>query len=177
MAETDMKPPSELDLYNNLLDENSLLPMTVRPDGSNITRRVYFNALKTQIAGYDLVGTLTAGSTSITLPSGTVPAYNQNNNYNVNDRVTYTGTDDVTRNYICIEAVSGSTDRGWANDAKHFVQYDPTIDSNSTIMIFTKAGDAPYTLAANIPASVSNNAVTLTFTEQLTDILVKVRVL
>jgi len=177
MAESDMKPLSELDLYNNLLDENSLLPMTVRPSGSNITRKVYFNALKTQIAGYDLVGTLTAGSTSITLPSGTVPAYNQNNSYNVGDRVTYTDTDEVTRYYICVEAISGSTDRGWANDAKHFVQYDQTIDANSMLIIFTKAGDAPYTLASNIPASVSNNAVTLTFTEQLTDISVKVRVL
>ena len=171
MAESDMKPLSELDLYNNLLDENSLLPMTVRPDSSNITRKVYFNALKTQIAGYDLIGTLTAGSTSITIPSGTVPAYNQNNNYNVGDRVTYTDTDEVTRNYICIEAVSGSTDRGWANDAKHFVQYDPTIGANTNIRIFTSIFGVNPT-----DVSIADNAITLTFPAQSSDIGVKVRV-
>ena len=175
MAETDMKPLSELDLYNNLMDENSLLPMTVKPDGSNITRRVYFNALKTLIAGYDLVGTLTAGSTSITL-SSTGTTYNEQTAYAVGARVTYTDPNvqgAEAKNYICTHACTAGE---WGTNAPNFVEY-PLLDSNSTIMIFTKAGDAPYTLAANIPASVSNNAVTLTFTEQLTDISVKVRVL
>lgn len=168
MAESDMKPLSELDLYNNLLDENSLLPMTVRPSGSNITRKVYFNALKTQIAGYDLVGTLTAGSTSITLPSGSVQAYDDNaNTHSVGERVTVT-ENEVTKYYICFSACSKAN---WATNGRYYVQYDPTIDSNSNIRIFTSVFGVNPTAA-----TISDNAITLTFPAQSSDISVKVRV-
>ena len=169
MAETDMKPLSELDLYNNKLDSKSLLPMTVNLSGSNVTRKVYFNNLKVDIVGYELVGTLTAGSTSITL-SSTGTEYNQQTTYAIGDRVIY-----EAKNYICVEVPTGEN-RTWDTDAHCFVEYD-LLDSNSTIAVFTKAGDSPYILVGNVPATVAKNAVTLTFEEQSTDILVKVKVL
>jgi hypothetical protein len=169
MAESDMKPLSELDLYNNLMDENSLLPMTVRPSGSNITRKVYFNALKIQIAGYDLVGTLTAGSTSITL-SSTGTTYNEQTAYAVGARVIYTDPNDqeaVAKNYICTHACSAGN---WNTNGYCFVEY-PLLDSNSNIRIFTSVFGVNPTAA-----SIADNAITLTFPAQSSDIGVKVRV-
>jgi hypothetical protein len=169
MAESDMKPLSELDLYNDLMDENSLLPMTVRPSGSNITRKVYFNALKTQIAGYDLVGTLTAGSTSITL-SSTGTTYNEQTAYAVGARVTYTDPNvqgAEAKNYICTHACSAGQ---WGTNAPNFVEY-PLLDSNSNIRIFTTVFGVNPTAA-----TIENNAITLTFPAQSSDISVKVRV-
>lgn len=161
MAETDMKPLSELDLYNENFDENSLLPMTVRPSGSNITRKVYFGALKIQIDGYDIVGTLTAGSTSITL-SSVGSAYDDNaNSHAVGELVTVS-----SKNYICFAACSKAN---WATNSRYYVEYN-LIDSNSTIKVFTNP-------ALNYESiSVASNAVTLTFEEQSSDVAVKVRV-
>lgn len=161
MAETDMKPLSELDLYNENLDENSLLPMTVRPSGSNITRKVYFGALKIQIDGYDIVGTLTAGSTSITL-SSVGSAYDDNaNSHAVGELVTVS-----SKNYVCFAACSKAN---WATNSRYYVEYN-LIDSNSTIKVFTNP-------ALNYESiSVASNAVTLTFEEQSSDVAVKVRV-
>lgn len=161
MAETDMKPLSELDLYNENFDENSLLPMTVRPSGSNITRKVYFGALKIQIDGYDIVGTLTAGSTSITL-SSFGSAYDDNaNSHAVGELVTVS-----SKNYICFAACSKAN---WATNSRYYVEYN-LIDSNSTIKVFTNP-------ALNYESiSVASNAVTLTFEEQSSDVAVKVRV-
>ena len=164
MAETDMKPISDLDVYYNKFDSNSLLPVTVRPDNSNITRKIYFNAFKTQIVGYELIGTLTAGSTSITL-SSVGNAYSSQNTYAVGDKVIY-----ETKNYMCIKAITGSTDRNWENDSSSFVEYDP-IDSNSTIRYYTSVFGVNPT-----DVSVANNAVTLTFPAQIADIGVKVRI-
>jgi hypothetical protein len=163
MAETDMKPLSELDLYNNKLDSKSLLPMTVNLSGSNVTRKVYFNNLKVDIVGYELVGTLTAGSTSITL-SSTGTEYNQQTTYAIGDRVIY-----EAKNYICVEVPTGEN-RTWDTDAHCFVEYN-LLDSNSTIRIFTTVFGVNPTAA-----SISNNAITLTFEEQNADIGVKVRV-
>lgn len=166
MAETDMKALSELDSYNNKLDANSLLPMTVRPSGSNITRKVYYPALKTQIAGYDLVGILTAGSTSLTLSSAG-DIYNEQNSYIVGDRVTYTGSDEVTRNYICVEPCSAAN---WATNSIYFVEYEP-LNGNSIVDIYT-------TVFGVVPTDVTINgtSITLTFDSQSADIGVKVRV-
>ena len=162
MADTDMKPLSELDLYNENLDENSLLPMTVRPSGSNITRKVYFNALKEQIAGYEIVGTLTAGSTSITL-SSTSTAYDDSaNSHPVGERVSVS-----SKNYICIEACSKAN---WDTNKVHYVEYN-LIDSNSNIRISTTVFGVNPT-----DASIADNAITLTFPVQSSDIGVKVRV-
>lgn len=161
MAETDMKPLSELDLYNELMDENSLLPMTVRPSRSNITRKVYFNALKTQIAGYDLVGTLTAGSTSITL-SSVGSSYNEQAAYSVGAKVIYS-----EKNYIC---VSDCTAGNWNANGYCFVEY-PLLDSNSNIRTSTSVPGVNPTAA-----TIENNAITLTFPAQSSDIGVKVRV-
>ena len=166
MAQTDLKAPSELDLFNNALNENSLLPMTVNLNGSNTTRKVYYPALKTQIAGYELTGVLTAGNTSITLSSvGTT--YNDQNAYTAGALVTYTGGDEVVRNYICIKSCTAAN---WETNGKCFAEYTP-INSNSNIRIFTtKYGVNPSDV------SISNNAITLTFATQSSDIGVKVRV-
>ena len=162
MAETDMKPLSELDLYNENLDENSLLPMTVRPSGSNITRKVYFNALKEQIAGYDIIGTLTAGSTSITL-SSTSTAYDDNaNSHPVGERVSVS-----SKNYICVAACSKAN---WDTNKVYYVEYN-LLDLNSNIRVFTTVFGVNPT-----DASIANNAITLTFPAQNSDIGVKVRV-
>lgn len=168
MAETDMKPLSELDVYFNKFDSNSLLAVTVRPDNSNITRKVYFDAFKTQVVGYELVGTLTAGSTSITL-SSIGSAYNSQNTYAVGDKVTH-----ESKNYLCIRAITGSTDRNWENDSSSFIEYDP-ITGDSTISIYVKDGSNPY-VPVIVPVSYADNSVTLTFEEQASDISVKVRV-
>lgn len=161
MAETDMKPLSELDLYNELMDSNSLLPMTVRPSGSNITRKVYFNALKVQIAGYELIGTLTAGSTSITL-SSVGSSYNEQTAYSVGAKVIYS-----EKNYICVSACSAGN---WDTNGYCFVEY-PLLDSNSNIRVSTSVSGVNPTAA-----TIENNAITLTFTAQSSDIGVKVRV-
>ena len=166
MAETDMKALSELDLYNNLLDYNSLLPMTVNPNGSNITRKVYYPSIVTQISGYDIVGVLTAGSTSITL-SSTGTTYNEQTDYNVGDRVTFTGDDEVIRNYICIKNCAKAN---WQTNGRYFVEYN-LLDNNSNIRISTTMFGVNPT-----NASVANNAITLTFNAQSSDIGVKVRV-
>lgn len=166
MAATDMKPFSELPLYNNSLDENSLLAMTVRPSGSNITRKVYFPALKVAIAGYEIIGVLTAGSTSITLSSvGTT--YNDQSAYTVGALVTHTDSDEVVRNYICIAACSAAN---WETNGRYFVEYSP-IGANSNLRVSTTVFGVNPTAAV-----VANNAVTYTFPAQSSDIGVKVRV-
>ena len=166
MGKTDPKSLAELELYNNSFNENSIVPITVNQSGSNVTRKVYFPALKTQIAGYELTGVLTAGSTSVTLSSvGTT--YNQQNAYTAGDLVTYTGADEVVRNYICIKSCSADN---WETNGRYFVEYTP-LNSDSNIRIFaTKYGIAPTDV------SISNNAITLTFSEQSEDIGVKVRI-
>ena len=166
MAETDMKPLSELDLYNNLLDANSLLPMTVNPSGSNITRKVYYPTLKTQIAGYELVGTLTAGSTSITL-SSTGSVYDAQTNYSLGDRVTVD-----SNSYICIAACNAAN---WETNGRYFAQYTP-ISADSTIDVYTKVSGNPWVATPVVAATVADSVVTLTFTAQLSDVSVKVRV-
>lgn len=166
MAQTDMKPLSELPLYNQSLNSDSLLPMTVRPSGSNVTRKVYFPALKTLIDGYDLIGTLTAGSTSITL-SSTGSTYNDQNAYTLNARVTHTDSDEVTRNYICIKACTAAN---WETNGRYFVEY-PLLGSDSNVRIFTSVYGVNPTAA-----TISSNAITLTFEAQSSDIGVKVRV-
>ncbi|MBP5597836.1 MAG: hypothetical protein J6Y02_20880 [Pseudobutyrivibrio sp.] len=169
MAETDMKPISDLDAYINKFDSNSLLPVVVRPDNSNVARKVYFDGFKIHIVGYELVGTLTAGSTSITLPATAPTAYNSQNTYAVGDRVVH-----ETKNYMCIRAITGSTDRNWENDSSSFVEYD-IITGNSTISVYVKEGSGPY-IQTIVPVSYADNAVTLTFESQISDISVKVRV-
>lgn len=166
MGKTDPKSLAELELYNNSFNENSIVPITVNQSGSNVTRKVYFPALKTQIAGYELTGVLTAGSTSVTLSSvGTT--YNQQNAYSAGDLVTYTGADEVVRNYICIKSCVAAN---WETNGRYFVEYTP-LNSDSNIRIFTtKYGVAPTDV------SISSNAITLTFSEQSEDIGVKVRV-
>ena len=166
MAETDVRSLSQLPLYNNKLDEKSLLPMTVNPSGSNVTRKVYFPALKTLIDGYDLIGTLTAGSTTITL-SSTGTTYNDQTAYALNARVTHTDSDEVVRNYICIKACSAGN---WETNGINFVEY-PLLDSNSNVRIFTSVYGVNPT-----DATISSNAITLTFDSQSSDIGVKVRV-
>lgn len=166
MADTDVRSLSQLPLYNQKLDEKSLLPMTVNPSGSNVTRKVYFPALKVLIDGYDLVGTLTAGSTTLTL-SSTGTTYNEQNAYAVGARVTHTDSDEVVRNYICYKACSAGN---WQTNEINFVEY-PLLDSNSNVRIFTSVFGVNPTAA-----SISSNAITLTFDSQSSDIGVKVRV-
>lgn len=164
--DTEMKPLSELELFNTSLDANSLVPMTVNQSGSNITRKVYFPALKIAIAGYELKGVLTAGSTSITLSSVGL-SYNDQNAYVAGDKVTHTDSDEVTRNYICFQSCSAAN---WETNRRYFVEY-PLVDSDSNIRVSTtKFGLNPTDV------SVSNSAVTLTFAEQSEDIGVKVRI-
>lgn len=162
MAQSDMKPLSELDLYNENLDENSLLPMTVRPSGSNITRKVYFGALKIQIDGYDIVGTLTTGSTSVTISSVGSPYDDNANTHSIGEKVTV-----ASKNYICF-ANCGKAN--WETNGRYFVEY-PLLDSNSNIRIFTSVFGVNPTAA-----TIENNAITLTFPAQSSDIGVKVRV-
>ena len=166
MADTDLKPISELPLYNNLMDYNSLVPFVVSPSGSSVTRKVFFPALKTLFCGYEIAGVLTAGSTSITL-SSVGNTYNDQNSYSVGDKVIYTGDDEVARNYICIH---GCSPANWETNGRYFVEYTP-LNNDSNIRIFaTKYGVAPTDV------SISNNAITLTFSEQSEDIGVKVRI-
>lgn len=166
MADTDVRSLSQLPLYNNKLDEKSLIPMTVNPSGSNVTRKVYFPALKILIDGYDLVGTLTAGSTSVTL-SSTGTTYNEQNAYSVGDRVTHTDNDEVTRNYICFKACTAAN---WETNGLYFVEY-PLLTNDSNVRIFTDTFGVNPT-----DASISSNAITLTFDSQSSNIGVKVRV-
>ena len=167
MSKTDPKTPSELELYNNSLNENSIVPITVNQSGSNVTRRVYFPTLKTQIVGYELTGVLTAGSTSVTLSSvGTT--YNQQNAYSAGDLVTYTGADEVVRNYICIKSCTAAN---WETNGRYFAEYTP-MNANSNIDVYTTVFGVNPTAA-----SIANNAITLTFEAQSNDIGVKVRVL
>lgn len=166
MGETDVKSLDSLDLYNNTFDENSIIPVTVRVSGSSVTRKVYYPALKTALTGYDIIGTLTAGSTSLTLSSAG-STYDEQTAYSAGARVTYTGADEVTRNYICIKSCTAGN---WETNSRYFVEYTP-INSNSNIRIFTtKYGVNPSDV------SISNNAITMTFEAQSSDIGVKVRV-
>ena len=151
MADTDVRSLSQLPLYNNKLDEKSLIPMTVNPSGSNVTRKVYFPALKILIDGYDLVGT----------------TYNEQNAYAVGARVTHTDSDEVTRNYICHKACSAGN---WETNGLYFVEY-PLLTNDSNVRIFTSAFGVSPT-----DSSIANNAITLTFPSQSSDIGVKVRV-
>ena len=166
MGETDVKSLDSLDLYNNTFDENSIIPVTVRVSGSSVTRKVYYPALKTALTGYDIIGTLTAGSTSLTL-SSVGSTYDEQTAYSAGARVTYTGADEVVRNYICIKSCTAGN---WETNGKYFVEYTP-INNDSNIRISTtKFGVNPSDV------SVSNNAITLTFEAQSSDIGVKVRV-
>ena len=166
MAKTDPKSLAELELYNNSLNENSIVPITVNQSGSNVTRRVYYPTLKTQIAGYELTGILTAGSTSVTISSvGTT--YNQQNDYNAGDLVTYTGADEVVRNYICIKSCTAAN---WETNGRYFAEYTPINNDSNIRILTTKFGVNPSDV------SISNNAITLTFEAQSNDIGVKVRV-
>lgn len=166
MAETDVKSLDALDLYNNTFDENSIIPVTVRVSGSSVTRKVYYPALKTALTGYDIIGTLTAGSTSLTL-SSVGSTYDEQTAYSAGARVTYTGDDEITRNYICIKSCTAGN---WETNGKCFVEY-PLLDSNSTVDIYTSVfGVSPTSV------SISNNAITLAFPEQNADIGVKVRI-
>ena len=166
MGETDVKSLDSLDLYNNTFDENSIIPVTVRVSGSSVTRKVYYPALKTALTGYDIIGTLTAGSTSLTLSSAG-STYDEQTAYSAGARVTYTGADEVTRNYICIKSCTAGN---WETNSRYFVEYTP-INNNSNIRIFaTKFGVNPSDV------SISNSAITLTFEAQSSDIGVKVRV-
>ena len=166
MGKTDPKSLAELELYNNSFNENSIVPMTINQSGSDVTRRVYFPTLKSQIVGYELTGVLTAGSTSVTLSSvGTT--YNQQNAYSAGDLVTYTRADEVVRNYICIKSCSAAN---WETNGRYFAEYTP-IGANSNIDIYASVFGVNPTAV-----SISNNAITLTFEAQSNDIGVKVRV-
>ena len=96
MAESDMKTISELDVYNNTLNNESILPIVVNPDNHKVTKKIIVPALKSSIAGYSITGTLTAGSTSITLNSAAQAAFNDTTPYTVGYRVSKD-----SKNYIC----------------------------------------------------------------------------
>lgn len=166
MGETDVKSLDSLDLYNNTFDENSIIPVTVRVSGSSVTRKVYYPALKTALTGYDIIGTLTAGSTSLTL-SSVGSTYDEQTAYSAGARVTYTGADEVVRNYICIKACTAAN---WETNSRYFVEYTPINNDSNIRVSTTKFGLNPS------DASISNNAITLTFEAQNSDIGVKVRV-
>ena len=168
MAETDFKALGSFPLFNKKLDANSLSLMSVKPSGSRITRAVYFPLLKIMCSGYELIGTLTAGSTSVTLSSAATETYNDQHTYSVGSRVSHTDDDEVTRNYMCIKEVT--TAANWQTNAENFAEYS-LIDSNSTLKFFTSVfGINPTSV------SVSGSSVTLTFEAQSSDIGVKVRV-
>lgn len=166
MGETDVKSLDSLDLYNNTFDENSIIPVTVRVSGSSVTRKVYYPALKTALTGYDIIGTLTAGSTSLTLSSAG-STYDEQTAYSAGARVTYTGADEVTRNYICIKACTAGN---WETNSRYFVEYTPINNDSNIKVSTTKYGVNPSDV------SISGTSVTLTFEEQNSDIGVKVRV-
>lgn len=166
MAETDVKSLDALKLYNNAFDENSIIPVTVRVSGSSVTRKVYYPALKTALTGYDIIGTLTAGSTSLTLSSAG-STYDEQTAYSAGARVTYTGADEVTRNYICIKSCTAAN---WETNGRYFVEYTPINNDSNIKVSTTKYGVNPSDV------SISGTSVTLTFEEQNSDIGVKVRV-
>ena len=93
-------------------------------------------------------------------------AYSSQDTYDVGDKVTH-----ESKNYLCIRAITGSTDRNWANDSANFIEYTP-LDADSTVEIYTTVFGVNPT-----DASVSSNAITLTFPSQSSNIGVKVRVL
>lgn len=166
MAESDMKTISELDFQTDSLDGNSIFPVVANPSGDhNITKKITFPNIKTQILGYELIDVLTAGSTSITISSVPAGAYSTQVAYAVGRTVTNT-VDEVTKNYICVKACTAGQ---WSANCNCFVEYS-LIDSNSNIQVFTN----PALLYESI--SVANNAVTITFAEQADDVAVKVRV-
>ena len=162
MAETDQKTISELDYYGDIFNEYTIIPFVVNYDSHNRTRKVYFDAMKTQIVGYELVGTLNAGDETIAL-SSTGTTYASNTNYAVGSRVT-----NNSKNYICIKEVTTSSN--WETDGSSFVEY-PLLTTDSTVDIYTD------TFGVN-PTSVSiaDNAITLTFSAQSANVGVKVRV-
>ncbi|MBR2246049.1 MAG: hypothetical protein IJ880_03335 [Bacilli bacterium] len=168
MAETDFKALGSFPLYNKKLDANSISLMSVKPSGSRITRAVYFPLLKLMCSGYELIGTLTAGSTSVTLSSAATETYNDQHTYSVGSRVSHTDDDEVTRNYMCIKAVT--TAANWQTNAENFAEYTP-LDSNSTVDIFTSVFGVNPT-----DVTISGSSVTLTFEAQQSDVGVKVRV-
>lgn len=165
MAETDMKTISELDFYPDAFDSTSILPVVVNPNNSNITKKIPFPALRARIIGYELFGVLTAGSTSVTITSIPTNEYNEQVAYSIGAIVTHT-VDQVAKNYVCVTACSAAN---WETNNPYFIEYTP-IGTDSTIKVYTN----PALLYTGI--SVANNAVTITFPEQLSDVLVKVRV-
>lgn len=163
MAESDMKTISELDVYNNTLNNESILPIVVNPDNHKVTKKITVPALKSSIAGYSITGTLTAGSTSITLNSAAQAAFNDTTPYTVGYRVS-----NDSKNYICINSCAAGN---WATNGVNFAEY-PLIDSNSTVDIYTNVwGVNPTTV------SISGSSITLTFPAQSSNIQVKVRVM
>lgn len=168
MAETDMKTISELDYYVKKFNEYTIFPVVVNDDSHNVTRKVFFDAIKTQIIGYELTGTLAAGSTDISL-SSTGTTYAADRAYAIGDRVTVTDQQtQVTKNYICINPIADS--ENWETDAGNFVEYS-LLNTDSTVDIYTD------TFGVNPTAvSIANNAITITFPSQSAAVNVKVRV-
>ena len=168
MASTDMKTISELTPFYNKLDASALLPIVAEvSQGTLGTRKMSFEALKVLFSGYELVGVLTAGSTTITLPASAPAAYVPSGTaYTVGALITNT-IESVTKTYICIKAIASSTN--WDADCENFIEIDlPGASSN--IRVLTN----PALLYDDI--SVADGAVTLTFAEQADDVAVKVRI-
>lgn len=164
MASTDMKTISELTPFYNKLDASALLPIVAEvSQGTLGTRKMSFEALKVLFSGYELVGVLTAGSTTITLPPSAPSAYAPSGTaYAVGALVT-----NDSKTYICIKAIVSSTN--WNTDCENFIEID-LPGTNSNIRVFTD----PALLYDDI--SVADGAVTLTFAEQADDVAVKVRI-
>lgn len=166
MAQSDMKTISELTDFPDLLADDSVFPVVANLGEHLATRKIAYLQLKKMILGYDLTGVLTAGSTSLTITSVPVNAYNSSDAYTAGALVTYTDADENVRNYICVNSCSAGT---WETNCVNFAEID-TIDSSSNLQIFTNP-------AVNYESiSVASGAVTLTFTAQSSDVAVKVRV-
>lgn len=161
MANSDMKTISELTDFPDLLAEDSVFPVVANLGEHLATRKITYLQLKTMISGYELTGTLTAGSTSITIPSSAPSAYSESTAYTVGTRVT-----NDQKTYICVNDCSAGQ---WATNCVNFVEIED-IGSSSNIRVLTNP-------ALNYDSiSVSNGAVTLTFASQSSDVAVKVRV-
>ena len=164
MAETDMKTISELDTHFNLLDSDSLFPIVVTEDTVKTTEKIIFPALKAQIVGTEYIGTLAAGSTSITFNSATnISDFNPQSSYSVGDKCKYSG-----KYYMCIVDTTAAI---WDTNKVKFVEY-PQITADSTVeRVFTS-------IFGVIPTSVAlaEGSVTLTFPAQSTNLGVKVRI-
>lgn len=164
MAETDMKTISELDTYFNSLDSDSIFPIVVTEDTVKTTEKIIFPALKAQIIGTDYIGTLTAGSTSITFNSATgIADYSASTSYSVYDKCKYSG-----KYYMCIVDTTAAI---WDTNKVKFVEY-PQITANSTVeRIFTSVSGVNPTSVA-----VTDGSVTLTFPSQSSNLGVRVRI-